>query len=84
MQAYQCDRCGKLYVGYDVEHELKWDGVKLLTLRGNGFSFCHQKSVLATLDLCKDCYCSLVKWFGEKQYKIENLDEEENNYDKNK
>ena len=71
MRAFKCDRCGKLYEGYESEYVINSDDYSQITISGNGFSFCNDQQFLYGLDLCQDCFSDLMKWFTEERYAIE-------------
>lgn len=51
MNAFKCDRCGKLFEDYQ---ERKMEGNYRIIPNKNGFAH--------SLDLCKDCNSSLQDW----------------------
>lgn len=73
MKAYQCDRCGCLYRDYVNNTKLKSDGL-IISVSGNGFSFCSGNEMLSKMDLCQDCYRELIYWFSKYWEVLEDED----------
>ena len=59
MQAYKCDRCGKLYA---AQPECELDGIGVAII---GFSDGSIYGKSKRIDVCEDCAKSFILWFKE-------------------
>ena len=62
MLAKKCDRCGKLYEGYDMVDNREMNGVYIISKNKFGV----RESIRKDIDLCIECMNSFIKWYEMK------------------
>lgn len=64
MKAYKCDRCGKLFEGYDYQGT-----------RGVFYGITRHPSLSGNdLDLCPNCNAELQEWVANNKVQVESDD----------